>query len=419
MEHPVTEFITRLDLVELQIHVAMGYSLLELFGNPIDLSSSSGNASLNKSISIPIAKGHAIECRLCAEDPNNNFLPCPGKILKWKPAILVHDDGSIRFDSGVSDGSIISVYYDSMICKIIAFGKTRKEAIQKLEYALLNTILFGIRSNKAFIIDILRHESFKQGKMDTMFISKYFTASEMASLSSQKIPNDVFLVVAMLSDWYMNRKMIQEKKLLPIGFRNSRLKNSMKRYIYNKESFDVGYNPVIRNYLTTGNKTKQISLGSFDVLVGNRKESLIVTLFAVEESETKDGIMTLDCDIFGVRGKFIVFHHENDRYVHSLTHGDAKLTKKSLLDCDKNHEGLGVDSADENRVVMLGDVPGKVLKVYVKSGEQVKKGQLVVVVESMKMENKRHSPLDGITTVYAKEGDVIQADTLLMIIEVK
>ena len=153
VEHPVTEMVTGLDLVALQLRVARG-EVLDLNQSDITLN------------------GHAIEARLYAEDPASDFLPATGHIQLFNPA---SGDG-IRIDSGVETGGDVSPFYDPMIAKVIAHGPTREEARARLMTALSETALFGLKTNKSFLIEALAHPVFKDGQATTAFIGDNFNA---------------------------------------------------------------------------------------------------------------------------------------------------------------------------------------------------------------------------------------------------
>src|SRR5258708_10450085 len=150
VEHPVTEFVTGLDLVKLQIKVAQGDPL------PFrqeDLAQ----------------RGHAIECRVYAEDPANDFLPAVGKILR---AIEPRGPG-IRVDSGVQTGDEITIYYDPMIAKLIVYAETRADAIQRMDAALASYIVIGPTTNLRFLRDLINHPEFAAGPPTTPVIPRY------------------------------------------------------------------------------------------------------------------------------------------------------------------------------------------------------------------------------------------------------
>ena len=150
VEHPVTEMITGLDLVELQFRVAAGERL------PV----------AQKDVRID---GHAAEARLYAEDPERNFLPSTGKLV----ALEFPKGEGLRVDTGVEAGSVVSPYYDPMIAKVIAHGRDRGEALSRLATALGETVVVGPRSNAAFLSRLASHPEFQAGKFDTGFIDRY------------------------------------------------------------------------------------------------------------------------------------------------------------------------------------------------------------------------------------------------------
>src|ERR1051325_3472245 len=145
VEHPVTEMVTGLDLVRLQIEIAQGGKLPD---------------------AQPEQKGHAIEARLYAEDPANDFLPSTGRLHVWRPP---EPSPGLRIDSGVEEGTEIGVYYDPLLAKIIAHGEDRPSAIRKLTHALRNFAAQGLRTNREFLIEVLESEQFKGGKAHTGF----------------------------------------------------------------------------------------------------------------------------------------------------------------------------------------------------------------------------------------------------------
>jgi 3-methylcrotonyl-CoA carboxylase alpha subunit len=152
VEHPVTEAITGLDLVRLQIEIAAG--------RPLPFRQEDVRAS-----------GHALECRLYAEDPENDDLPSPGRVL----LLAVPEGPSVRFDSGVATGSEVSVHYDPMLAKIVTWGRDRAEAIEVMSAALARTAVLGVVTNLARLVAILRHPAFRAGELHTQFIEEHLS----------------------------------------------------------------------------------------------------------------------------------------------------------------------------------------------------------------------------------------------------
>ena len=174
VEHPVTELVTGVDLVREQIRVAGGEKL-SFTQDEIKLT------------------GHAIECRVYAEDPENNFLPSPGKITRLR---LPHGPG-VRDDGGVYEGVEVSIYYDPMISKLAVHGRDRQEAIERMRRALREHEIGGIKTTLPFFREVMEDEEFVSGKLDTGFIGRYNERKKPAAAS--KVEGDVALIAAALS----------------------------------------------------------------------------------------------------------------------------------------------------------------------------------------------------------------------------
>jgi acetyl-CoA carboxylase biotin carboxylase subunit len=152
VEHPVTELVTGLDLVQLQLRVAAGEAL------PFS------QAEISQ-------RGHAIECRVYAEDPSNSFFPATGPVLKFIPP----EGPGVRVDSGIQTGDAVTIHYDPMIAKIITYGATRDSAIERMRGALLNTVVLGVTTNIPFLLALLDHPAFAGGEVDTTFIDRHLS----------------------------------------------------------------------------------------------------------------------------------------------------------------------------------------------------------------------------------------------------
>ena len=167
VEHPVTEMVTGLDLVEWQLQVAAG--------EPLPLAQSAVRH-----------QGHAIEARLYAEDPYAGFSPQTGKVLRWRPEGL--RSLGVRVDSGIEEGAEISPWYDPMVAKLVVHGRDREEAVRRLRHALLDTPLLGLRANARFLADLLGHSAFRQAGMTTALIDQWQEMGE--SITVQAPPDD-------------------------------------------------------------------------------------------------------------------------------------------------------------------------------------------------------------------------------------
>ena len=195
VEHPVSEWITGLDLVEQQIRVARGEKL----------AFSQADLTIN---------GHAIELRVCAEDPANNFLPSVGTLTTYRPPLSMEH---VRIDDGYEEGMEIPIYYDPLIAKLIAWGSTREEAIKRLSDAIDNFKIEGVATTLPFGKFVLQHEAFKTARFDTHFVQQYFTPDKLQNEDEALIAaalalklfkqNKQKLVVTPVgeSDWYLKR----------------------------------------------------------------------------------------------------------------------------------------------------------------------------------------------------------------------
>eukprot|EP01125_Pyxidicula_operculata_P012863 TRINITY_DN4242_c0_g2_i2.p1 TRINITY_DN4242_c0_g2~~TRINITY_DN4242_c0_g2_i2.p1 ORF type:complete len:692 (+),score=134.93 TRINITY_DN4242_c0_g2_i2:172-2076(+) len=225
VEHPITEAITGLDLVELQIKIAEGHSLPSL--------------GINSQDSIK-RHGHAIQCRLYAEDPLNDFVPCPGKILQFIPAQVE----GIRYDSGVTSGSEISIYYDPMIAKVIAWGRSRSESLQKMRAALLNTVFVGTSTtNQKFLLAVLNNKSFVDGNYNTAFIQNQFpleTRKSLIDFVDDSITTPT-CIASTLFMWALNQKSRELWRHVSPGFRNALYKWENKKFEQFGKVYQVDY----------------------------------------------------------------------------------------------------------------------------------------------------------------------------------
>ncbi len=205
VEHPVTELVTGIDLVREQICVAWGEKL----------------SFTQEDI---VLKGHAIECRVYAEDPDNDFLPSPGKITRLR---LPHGPG-VRDDGGVYEGGEVTIYYDPMISKFAVFGKDRAEAIDRMRRALAEYEVGGIKTTLPFFREIMEDQEFIDGKLDTGFISRFFERRDLVRTGSDsdRVPNesveirDMAVIAAALA--YLKKQKTASNGALPTSRETSR-----------------------------------------------------------------------------------------------------------------------------------------------------------------------------------------------------
>ena len=181
VEHPVTEMVTSVDLVQWQIRIARGERL-----------------SVDPARAL-VPHGHAIECRIYAEDPDQNFMPSPGLIRAIRPA----SGPGIRDDGGVSDGYTVPVYYDSMIAKLIAWAGSRDEAIARMSRALAEYQVLGIRTTIPFFVWLMEQESYKQGSFDTSWLDRVMAARNGSGFNALDEEDETLVTIAASIDTYL------------------------------------------------------------------------------------------------------------------------------------------------------------------------------------------------------------------------
>lgn len=356
VEHPVTEMVTGLDLVEWQIVVAEG-------------------SPLPKEQAAIQQKNHAIEVRLYAEDPANNFLPVSGKIIDWQPALLK----GLRYDTGIESGSEISTFYDPMIAKIIAKGKDRAMAIQRLHLALQETVISGFTTNKNFLIALLENEDFKAGNFDTHFLDKVFNYKG-EQYSQATLDN---LTCALIHFRFIERQ--QERviaKGIPAGWRNNFYQAQQEQYSYNGFEFPIRYT-INQNHLNIKFADK-----SFESTFIEKKDNKIVL------------------EINHIRRTYTINQLNQSYFVHCSNLGQIVLHTVNKF---PNPTEAIVKGA------YVAPMPGEISKVLVKEGDKIKSGDALLVMISMKMENTIEAHTDGeVEAVYVQDKQFVENGTLLL-----
>ncbi|HEY1472537.1 MAG TPA: biotin carboxylase N-terminal domain-containing protein [Pseudolabrys sp.] len=350
VEHPVTEAVTGLDLVEWQFRIAAGEKL------PL------GQAQ------VPLA-GHAVEARLYAEDPARDFLPSTGRLL----ALQFPQSEGLRVDAGVDAGSEVTPFYDPMIAKLIAHGKTRLEALDRLAGALDNTVVVGPRSNAGFLAALCRAEGFRQGEFDTGFIDGH-----LAALGA--VPQALDRAAAAAG-----AQKLLECESARIGASLAREPDEPPSPWDSGDAFQLsGARRLALPILAEGKSVvAQIEYGSAGATVAI------------------DGIAPANDAVAIAAGEAV--------YV--LRHG--RQTKVSLRD-------LTLDEAGDQAQGGLVRAPmhGKVLGILVEQGERVTRGQRLAIIEAMKMEHTLHAPIGGtVSQIVVAVNAQVQEGAKLMLIE--
>ncbi len=360
VEHPVTEFVTGLDLVRLQLDVACG-------------------APLPAAAREPVLTGHAIEARLCAEDPRNEFLPVSGRLARLTVP------GDVRLDTGVESGSEIPVHYDSMIAKVVAYAPSREQAARKLADGLARAEVHGLVTNRELLVRTLRHEEFLAGQTDTHFLERHDPAKLGAPLiEAEDAP--VYAAVAALAAQAANRTSATALTTIPSGWRNNRSQGQAIAFACEHGELTVEY--------------------SFD------RHGDVASLTVAGEAidcvlhEAAPGLV--DISVEGVRRRFTVDRGGARVWVNSPD-GQLDLELLPRFPDTSTHHAAGS---------LTSPMPGSVVRVVAVTGDTVSAGDALVVIEAMKMEHEISAPADGVVAeVLVTEGEQVDTGALLVVIE--
>jgi 3-methylcrotonyl-CoA carboxylase alpha subunit len=362
VEHPVTEMTTGEDLVEWQLRVAAG--------EPLPLR----QAEITRG-------GHAIEVRLCAEDPANDFLPATGRIgVLRAPAEI---DEVVRLDTGVREGDEVSVYYDPMIAKLVVWGGDRVEAARRMQEALAQTEILGVATNLAFLERVVRHPAYLAGDTDTAFIERH-----REDLLPQAGAAPAQALVAAAARVFMDeRNGIAQLPASPWNDTTGwRLNAAPARRMELRG--DDGAVHALEAELGKGHAQVRIGLASHRVTLGPIEGDRIP--IALDEETYFAHVARL-----------------GDRLSVTTPGGRFELT---LVD-PFHYEPA--DALPDARLTSL--MPGRVVKVMAAAGDKVAKGQALMILEAMKMEHTIASPRDGvIERVAFRENDRVPADAVLV-----
>jgi 3-methylcrotonyl-CoA carboxylase alpha subunit len=364
VEHPVTEAITGLDLVEWQLRVASG--------EPLPLQQSEIRMT-----------GHAIEARICAENPDNNFLPATGTLQVYrKPQATSFERGTIRVDDGVREGDTISPFYDSMVAKLIVHGDTREQALARLDTALAQTHIVGLNTNVQFLRYVVRSGAFATAKLDTALIQR-----EAAVLFKQDKVGLPAAVAAVVSHSLQADKALQGADPFSRrdGWQSHGLAQRRFEFVWQDQPRSARL-----SYLHDG----ALSL-------------------SLEGEEAVSGTLNFAPDAAGLWvqwGDARCFSQIDwqGETAHIFTPQGA--TRITVLD-PLAHAGEAAQEGGR----LTAPMPGKVVSFAVKAGDKIKAGQALAVMEAMKMEHTISAPKDGTVAelLYAPGDQVADGAELL------
>lgn len=367
VEHPITELVAGVDLVEQMIRVAAGHKLSDEL----------------LSRDRPIL-GWAHEARVYAEDPLRGFLPSIGRLNDYEEPTLEHVDG-VRVDTGVRQGDEISMHYDPMISKLITHGQTREEALDRLELALDNYVVRGLGNNLNFLRECTRHERFRSGNINTDFIAhEYPDGFKGVVLTSDE--NLTLAVITFLTEH--------------IAFQTEQLEETYQECAIQPSRFvNIGDN----KYLVSLNDNGQISL---------RTQDGVEKFFEVdaEDFDYVPGNNIIRCNVNGEDCIAQIIGKTPLGYNMQFCGATAEVTLLSEKEAELSQHMLPKPEIDMAKW-LLSPMPGKLISVDVKEGQKVFAGQALAVVEAMKMQNVLRAEKDGIIgKVLVKDGATLAVD---------
>ena len=389
VEHPVTELITGIDLVEQMIRVAAGEKL----------------AFTQDQVK---REGWAIECRINAEDPFRNFLPSTGRLVRFEPPAQDLFQGQattghgVRVDTGVVDGGEIPMYYDSMIAKLIVHGSDRQDAIARMREALNGFVIKGVQSNIPFQAALLAHPKFVAGDFNTGFIAEHYAQGFSAADVPHQDPYLLVALAARLHMWYRNRAQGLQgqfwegfKRLPKREFTVCVLgKEGQHRYV------DVSLGEVALNHVTTvtvhapeGERAYELHI---EHMLGDSRITGVANsqpfTVQMERGSAKNPLAT--------------------RVIHNGTQLDAIVMHPRTAEL---HKLMPYKAPPDMSKFVLSPMPGLLVQVAVQPGQEVKAGERVAVIEAMKMENVLFASADGVVKeVRAQKGDSLAVDQAIV-----
>ncbi len=356
VEHPVTELITGLDLVELQFRIAEGEPL--------------PRAAVDATIS-----GHAIEARLYAEDVSAGFLPATGTLHRFAVASAT----GVRVDAGVATGSVVTADYDPLLAKVIAYGATRDEARRRLARALQDARIHGVATNRGLLVEILREPYFIAGRIDTGYLGRHDPTGDR---SPDERLLSLHVLAAALADQAARRASARVLAGVPSGW---------------------------RNVATQWQWTEYEPGGRVDYRLLN--PAILARVDGVELGEIVGYELTatgVDLEADGVRRRFEVHRVGRQTFVDSSL-GSTEHVERPRFAPPADAVPTGS---------LLAPMPGSLVRIAVAEGDSVSVGDVIVVLEAMKMEHAVRAPYSGtVAKVLVTGGQQVTAGAVLAVVE--
>jgi propionyl-CoA carboxylase alpha chain len=377
VEHPVTESITGLDLVEQMIRIAAGEKL----------------AFKQEDVKLD---GWSMECRINADDPFRNFLPSTGRLVKYRPPESIN---GVRVDTGVYEGGEIPMYYDSMIAKLIVHGKDRSEAIHKMRAALNDFVIRGIHSNIPFQAALLQHPRFVSGDFTTGFIAEEYPEGFQKDSVQPADPKRMAALAA-----FMRYRYLEHIKMIDGQLAGHEMVIAKKFVVVTgsqvgsmKDPYEVPIRVELKDSIYSIYIEEPDGVSRYDIVSNWRPGQ--ICLYATINGTQK---VTAQVERRGVKFLLVLDGAHYECMV--LSPLGAELQRR-----------MPVKLPPDNSKLVMSPMPGLLTKMAVKVGDIVTGGQKLASIEAMKMENTISAIQDGVVAeVCAKEGDSLAVDQLIL-----
>jgi acetyl-CoA carboxylase biotin carboxylase subunit len=372
VEHPVTEMVTGIDIVEEQILISEGHSLR---WKQEDLKQT----------------GHAMECRIYAEDPEHNFMPSPGRMTLYKEPQM----DSIRIDKGITASSEITSYYDPMICKLISWGKTREESRKKMIAALNGYIIHGIRTNILYLSKLISSQAFASNSISTKFCDEHTAEIISGVLQEYKnIPVHLPLIGYLLYSLELRNEIGPDSNATAniwntIGYWREEMR---VRILSGEEGYSIGI--------------VALQKGRYSFLIGDN-------IFLAEKIQKEENQLTFS--INGINYQVFVSSSKDETGFIDFAGHIFTMHRQDFLP-ESELPVYSESLAHTNEV--YSPMPGKVIKLLVKTGDKVRKGDVLIIIEAMKMESLIVSPINGsVDKVNVAANDRVAPGKVLILLE--
>ncbi|KAF4839341.1 Methylcrotonoyl-CoA carboxylase subunit alpha [Colletotrichum siamense] len=393
VEHPITEEVVGVDLVSLQLYVAAGGRLADV-----------------PELSALTQTGHAIECRLCAEDPNRDFMPSHDTVALWKPANPHRGASSVvRYETAMQSGASISIYFDSMICKIVVWAPTRTLAIDVLAKELANTACVGIKTNQLFLQSCLLHPGFKDTAYQTSFIPTHLHEL-LRNPYLPELPRYTFAIPGLLFDALKKASRTQGVRRQPFG--------GVRRGFHNQkfDPFQQGC-----EIISTRDSKASESATSCEACLrrpcdGPAGDRWRVQLHTISLDDPVEQDPSLSSPAQRLTSKYTILSQ-------AFRSGDAwkgpsfTIEDISLKPAHETGNFSSRASIPPSWAQIKAPMPCKVLCIGKETGEEVKSGESVMVIESMKMEINIRADVGGKFETKWKVGDAVGEGVVLCSVE--